>query len=90
MPSVPAIWTVWLVLLVSFFALKIYISRLGRDEDDELILGESHDRVRVEQAIITAKLNKVEPIERLVLWVLGATSVVVAVYYIHDMISRFR
>ena len=90
MPFVPAMWIVWSVLFLSFAVLKLYISRLSRDEDDELILGESLDRVRIEQASLTAKLNKVEPVEHLVLWGLGATSVIVAAYYIHDMISQFK
>ncbi|HUA93357.1 MAG TPA: hypothetical protein VL991_12365 [Terracidiphilus sp.] len=90
MPFVPTMWTVWLVLLVSFVALRLYIARLSRDEDDELVLGESLDRLRAEQATITTKLHKVEPLEHVVLWVLAGTSVIVAVYYIHDMISQFK
>jgi hypothetical protein len=90
MPFVPAMWAVWLVLLCSFVVLKLYISRLSRDEDDELVLSESLDRVRIEQAGITARLNKVEPIEHAVLWVLGVASLLIIAYYIHDMISQFN
>ncbi|HZP06607.1 MAG TPA: hypothetical protein VFB43_17035 [Terracidiphilus sp.] len=90
MTFVPAMWAVWIALAFSFVVLKLYISRLSRDEDDELVLGESLDRIRLEQASLAARLHKVEPIERVVLWVLGATSVFVAVYYIHDMIMQFR
>jgi hypothetical protein len=90
MNFVPAMWAVWIVLALSFIALKLYISRLSRDEDDEVVLSESLDRVRVEQAGITAKINKVEPVEHVVLWALGATSVLVAAYYIHDMINQFK
>lgn len=90
MTFVPAMWAVWIALLLSFVVLKLYILRLSRDEDDELILGESLDRVRLEQASLAARLHKVEPVEHVVLWVLGATSVFVAAYYIHDMILQFR
>ncbi|HEY1766019.1 MAG TPA: hypothetical protein VGG26_00090 [Terracidiphilus sp.] len=90
MTIVPAMWTVWFVMFFSFVALKLYISRLSRDEDDEIILGESLERVRMEQASITAKLHKFEPIEHVVLWVLGAISVLVVAYYINDMISQFK
>jgi hypothetical protein len=90
MTVVPMMWALWIVLLVSFLVLKLYISRLSRDEDDELILGESLEHVRAEQAYISAKLNRVEPIEHLVLWVWGGMSVLVAAYYIHDMISQFK
>lgn len=90
MTFVPAMWTVWIVLVFSFIAVKLYVSRLGRDEDDELYLGESLEHLRAEQASITTKLHKVEPVEHAVLWTLGIASLFVAVYYIHDMISQFK
>jgi hypothetical protein len=83
-------WTVWIVFWVSFVSLRRYISRLSRDEDDELVLGESLGRLWVEQATIAVKLQKVEPIEHVLLWLLGATSVLAAAYYIHDMMSQFK
>lgn len=90
MTFVPAMWVVWIVLLLSFVAIKLYASRLGRDEDDELFLGESLEHLRAEQASITTKLHRVEPVEHVVLWTLGAASLFVAAYYIHDMISQFK
>ncbi len=90
MPFVPAMWTIWGALVLLFAALKLYISRLSRDEDDQLILDESFEHVRVEQATIAAKVNKVEPIEHTVLWVLGAMSLFVICYYIFNMIDQFK
>jgi hypothetical protein len=66
MPFVPAMWTVWGVLLLVFAALKLYVSRLSRDEDDQLVLDESFDRLRSEQATIASKVNKIQPIEHAV------------------------
>ncbi len=90
MTFVPAMWTVWAVLLVVSVILKLYVSRLGRDEDDEVILLESSEHLRNEQAAILSQLQRIEPIQRAFLWVLGAASLFVVAYYVHDMISQFR
>jgi hypothetical protein len=90
MSFVPAMWMVWGVLLVVSVILKLYVSRLGRDEDDELILLESSEHLRTEQAAILSRLNRVEPVQRAFLWVLGAASLLLAAYYLHDMVSQFR
>ncbi|MFZ0337795.1 MAG: hypothetical protein WAL45_07170 [Terracidiphilus sp.] len=86
---VPAMWTVWGALLLVFAVLKLYVSRLSRDEDDQLVLDESFDRLRSEQAAIASKVSKIQPIERTVLWVLGAMTLFVLGYYVLDMIHQF-
>lgn len=63
---------------------------MSRDEDDQLVLDESFEHVRVEQAAILTKLNKVQPVQRMALWVLGAASLFVALYYVHDMLNQFK
>ena len=55
------------MFLVSFVSLRQCISRLSRDEGDEPVLGESLGPLRVERATIAAKLQKVEPIEHVLL-----------------------
>jgi hypothetical protein len=90
MPFVPAMWTIWGALVLLFAVLKLYVSRLSRDEDDQLVLDESFERVRVEQATIAARVHKIEPVEHAVLWVLGAMSLVVVCYYVINMISQFK
>jgi hypothetical protein len=90
MTFVPAMWIVWVVLLLLSVILKLYVSLLGRSEDNELILLESSEHLRLEQADIHSKLHKVEPIQRAFLWVWGAASLFVLVYYVHDMVNQFR
>lgn len=89
MAFVPAMWTVWGALLLAFAALKLYESRLSRDEDDQLFLDESFDHVRVAQAAMASKVNKVQPIERAVLWVFGAMTLFVLGYYVFDIFHQF-
>jgi hypothetical protein len=90
MNFVPAMWTVWAVLVLVSVILKLYVSRLGRDEEDEVILLESSEHLRTEQAAILSRLHRVEPIQRAFLWVLGAATFFVVVYYVHDMVNQFR
>lgn len=90
MSFIPAMWTVWICVFGLVCLAEAVHLRLSRDEDDEPVLGESLGPLRVERATIAAKLQKVEPIEHVLLWVLGAISVLVAAYYIHDMMSQFK
>jgi hypothetical protein len=90
MNFVPAMWTVWAVLVLVSVILKLYVSRLGRDEEDEVILLESSEHLRTEQAAILSRLHRVEPVQRAFLWVLGAATLFVVVYYVHHMVNQFR
>jgi hypothetical protein len=62
------------------------MSSLARDEDDQLILDDSFDNVKFQQAAIVAKLAKIEPVQKVALWLAGAASVVVAAYYVRDIL----
>ena len=87
---VPAMWSVWGVLVLMVIVLKLYLGKLTQDEYDQIILDESFDHVRNEQAAIVAKVAKVEPLERVVLWLTGAATVFVIAYYILDIVNQFR
>ncbi len=90
MPMVPAMWIVWCALVVLVAALKIYAIKLSRDEDDQLFLDESFEHEKTAQAGIAARLHRIEPFQRIALWVLVAATAFVIVYYILDMIHQFR
>jgi len=90
MPMVPAMWMVWCALVVVVAALKIYAIKLSRDEDDQIFLDESFHHEKVTQAGIAARLNRIEPFQRIALWILAAATLFVIVYYILDMIRQFR
>lgn len=86
----PGIWVVWGLLLLLFLALKVYANRLSRDEDDQLVLDDSFEHVRAEQAAIVARLNKVQPLMRTVVILLCVMTVVVIGYYVFDAIRQFQ
>ncbi len=87
---VPIMWSVWAALVLLVLALKIYSGRLSRDEDDQIILDDSFDHVKSQQAAILARVHKIEPVTRVALWVAAAMTVVVIAYYAIDMYRQFQ
>jgi hypothetical protein len=85
----PVIWSVWGAFILLFLIIKLYISRLGRDEEDQIFLGEGFEHEKSAQASIVARINKVQPYQKLALYfVIGMTAVVV-VYYVIDIFHQF-
>jgi len=70
--------------------VSIYVSRLGKNEEDQIFLSESSSHEKTEQAAIAVRLEKVQPLKRAALAILGATTLVVFVYYIIDMARQFK
>ena len=87
---VPVMWTVWGALVAIMVALKIYTGRLTKDEDDQLVLDSAFDRVRDEQAALVAKVNKIEPLQKVALWLVVVATVFVIGYYICDIYNQLR
>lgn len=87
---VPVMWSVWGALVLFLIALKLYNSRLTRDEDDQLILDDSFTRVRDEQAEIMAKIHRIQPLVRLSFWVVIAATLFVIGYYVVDFMQQFK
>lgn len=86
----PGMWVVWGLLVLLFLALKVYTGRLSRDEDDQLVLDDSFEHVRAEQAAIVARLNKVQPLMRTVLVLVCGMTVFVIGYYVVDAVRQFQ
>ena len=87
---VPIMWAVWGVLIAITLALKIYTGRLSRDEDDQLVLDPAFDHIKDEQAAIVAKVNEIEPLRKVMLWLAVAMTIVVIGYYVMDVLSQFK
>jgi ribosomal 50S subunit-associated protein YjgA (DUF615 family) len=83
-------WAVWGVLVVVMLALKIYIGRLTRDEDDQLVLDAAFDHVKAAQAAIADKVHKLEPVRKTSLWLAVAATVFVIGYYVFDIVNQFK
>lgn len=90
MPFVPAMWIGWGLILVLFIVAKLYASRISRYEENQLILDESSSKLKNEQDAISGRLNKFKPVQMTTVWLLGAGTLFVIAFYVHDMISQFK
>ena len=90
MRIVPLMWSVWGVFVLLLIILKIYNSRLTRDEDDQLILDDSFQHIKAEQDLLMAKIHKLEPVVRVATGLAIVASLFVIGYYVRDMISQLN
>lgn len=85
----PVIWSVWGTFIVLFLIIKLYISRLGRDEEDQIFLGEGFTQEKSAQAAIVEKINKAQPLQKLAMYLVIGMTAVVVVYYVIDIFHQF-
>lgn len=90
MSIVPVMWGVWSLFVVLTAALYIYRSNLTKNEEDQLFLDDSFNHEKSAQAAIVAKVNKVQPLLHVALWMVGVATVFVVGYYIVDVFNQFK
>ena len=86
MTFLPVMWSVWSLFVLVMAGLWLYRSSLTRDEEDQIFLDESFDQEKAEQAMIIAKVGKVEPVLRISQWLVIAMTVIVLGYYVRDIL----
>jgi len=87
---VPVIWSVWALCILFLAVVYLYRSRLTRDEEDQIFLDDSFSNERTAQAAIAEKVHKIEPLVRTSMWLAGAATVLVVVYYMYDIFMQFK
>jgi len=90
MTFVPIMWTTWSLFVVVTAALYLYRSNLTKNEEDQIFLDDSFENEKAEQAVIVAKVGKIEPLLRAARWIVVAMSVFVAAYYIRDILLQLN
>jgi hypothetical protein len=90
MAIAPILWTVWSALVVLTAALYIYRSSLTKDEEDQLFLADSFNHEKSAQAAILDKVNKVQPLLKVALSLVGVATVCVLGYYVVDIFNQFK
>ena len=83
-------WSVWAAFALFLAVLFIFRSRLTRDEEDQIFLDESFDHEKAQQAVIAARVAKVEPLVRFARWLVVAMTVAVIVYYVRDVLLQLH
>jgi len=84
------LWSTWGAFALFMAVLYIYRSTLTRDEEDQIFLDESFEREKAHQAVIAAKVDRVEPLIRIARWLVVAMTAVVIVYYIRDVMVQLN
>jgi hypothetical protein len=90
MGFVPVMWSVWGAFVLLFIVVKIFTGQLTRDEDSQVFLGEAMEQEKSAQAAIAAKVNKIEPLRKATLALVGVATVFVVGYYLFDIYRQFR
>lgn len=89
MTFVPVMFAVWGALILFFLAVRIYVGRVTRDEEDQVLLSDSSNHMKAEQDAIAARVNKLVPLQRVSLILVGVMTLVVIGYYVVDIVHQF-
>jgi hypothetical protein len=77
----PVLLSVWAALTICFLALLVYRGQLTRYEDEQLFLNDTNTREREMQTAIVRRIEKIQPVVRLVGGAAGlATACAVGMY----------
>jgi len=87
---VPVIWSVWSICILFLAVMYLYRSRLTRDEEDQIFLDDSFSHERTAQAAIVEKVNKIQPIVTVSMWLAAVATVGVIGFYIWDILNQFK
>ena len=87
---VPVMWSVWGALVLIMAGLFIYRSSLSKNEEDQVFLDDAFSHERTAQAAIIAKVNKVQPLVRGAMALVGAATLFVIGYYVMDIFNQFK
>jgi hypothetical protein len=86
----PVMWSVWGGILLLFIVFKVYAGSVSRDEESQVFLGDSMQQEKTAQAAIAAKVNKLEPVKKGILILLGLATAFVIFYYLYDVFRQFN
>ena len=89
MKLVPIMWAVWGVSFVFMAAVSIFSARVGRNEEAQICLAESSNRVKIEQDAIAERVSRLRPLKMTALGTVGLMTAIVVGYYVLDIVHRF-
>lgn len=89
MGFVPIMWAVWGVSFVFMAGVSIFAARLGRNEEAQIFLADSSNRVKTEQDAIQARVSRIRPVKTTALWIAGSMTAIVVAYYLFDIFHQF-
>ena len=84
------LWIVWAVVLVALLALLAYRGTITRYEEDQLFLDPAASHQQQEQTQIVQKVNKIQPLVRIMTGATCVLSATIIGIYVWDAISQFK
>lgn len=89
MALVPVMLSVWGVSMALMLGVSIYVARVGRNEEAQIFLAESSSHVKSEQDEIAARVGRLLPLKRSVMFLAGAMTLLVVVYFVVNVFHQF-
>ena len=86
MTVMPILWIVWGVVAGVLLIMLGYRGTLTRYEEDQIFLNEATSVESQEQRDIQRKLEKIRPFLAIMLWVVGALTLVILGIYVRDAV----
>jgi hypothetical protein len=81
---------VWAVLIVCFLALLVYRGQLARYEEEQLFLGDEVSQEQVQQEAIVRRLQKIDPIVKIVGGAAGLATAFAVGLYVWDAWQKLQ
>ncbi len=89
MSIMPLLWIVWAGLTTVLLVLLVYRANLTRYEEDQIFLDEAASHQEQEQNAIVRKVEKVQPLVRVITGLTCAMTVAIVGVYVWDAIRHF-
>jgi hypothetical protein len=88
MSFMPVVWIVWAAVITFLLVLLVYRSNLTRYEEDQIFLDESANHQKKEQEDLLARVNKIQPLIRIVTGATCALTVGILGVYVWDALQH--
>jgi hypothetical protein len=88
MSYMPVVWIVWAAIITFLLILLVYRSNLTRYEEDQIFLDDSGNHQKKEQEDLLVKVNKIQPVIRIVGAATGALTVAIIGLYVWDAVQH--
>ncbi len=69
--------------------VTIFAARVGRNEEAQIFLADSSNRIKSDQDAILARVNKIRPLKLTALGIVVVMTVIVVGYYLFDIFHQF-
>jgi hypothetical protein len=86
MTVMPVLWIMWGVVAGVLLIMLGYRGTLTRYEEDQIFLNEATSMESQEQSDIQRKLEKIRPFLVIMLWVVGALTLVILSIYVRNAV----